>query len=243
VPNPTNEEIAICNAVSELGASAWKASIDQEGLNTDPRMMSVMLFKRLWNNHKGFLVLWQKNLPLEAAIVLRSGIEAAICITANRAMKDRFVELMRLDAAFTVKGQAKRYREVGDIEAAGEAQLTFEHLIATLPKGSKPASLKWKDLADEGGIPSLYTYHRMLSGASSHVTGMSILRGVTHDEESALLQAEYDALTRRLHLMMMSFATLHATQIHALMIGAEAIRTLAQELVQRMNKLPSFIAE
>ena len=243
MPNPTDEEVAICNAVSELGASAWKASINQEGLSTDPKMMSVMLFKRLWSNHRGFLVLWQKSLPLEAAIVLRSGIEAAICVTANHAMKQRFVDLMNLDAAFTVRGQAKRYREQGDTEAAAEAQQTFEHLMAALPKGSRPASLNWKDLADEGGIPSLYTYHRMLSGTSSHVTGMSILKGVTYDEESALLQAEYDALTRRLHLMMMSFATLHATQLHALMIGAEAINIRARELVQRMNVLPSLIAE
>ena len=90
---PTSDELVIYDEISALAAELWATSREIEGLSTDPKMFSIMLFSRLWSNHRGFTVLWNNKLFLEADIVLRSGVETAICIAANLKLKDTFVAL------------------------------------------------------------------------------------------------------------------------------------------------------
>lgn len=234
---PTAEELAVCNEISQLGADTWAASLQIEGLNTDPKMFSVMIFRRLWSNHRGFLVLWDANLLLEASIVLRSGLEAAICLAALPTLGEDFIELMRKDAAFTVQRQQKKLLEDGDEEAANEASGHLDMLLAQLPEGSKPTALHFKTLAEAGGVPQLYFAHRHLSGTSSHVTGLSILQGVVSDDASEALQAQLTGLTRRMHLMYMAGATLHGTALHCQMIEATELTDRANTLIHQMNQL------
>lgn len=232
----TAEEFKIYDEVSHLGASLWSTSLEVVGLNRDPKMFSVMLFKRLWSNHRGYTILHNNSLSLEADIILRSGLEAAICIAANYRLRDDFVNLMLKDVAFTIKGQIKIHRKAGvsDLVKDGEAEL--RRLVARLPDGTKPARLDWEELADRGLVSQLYGFHRMLSGVSSHVTGMSVLKGVVDaDGGGADVQDELSKISKRTHLMMMAGATLQGSMLHAAMINDEKHFQSAKSLVDRMN--------
>ncbi len=232
----TNEELAIYDEISRLGASLWDASIKLVGQNRDPKMFSVMLFKRLWSNHRGYTLLHNNAFSLEADIILRSGLEAAICIAANYQLRDEFVVLMRQDTAFTLQGQIKMNREEGANDLVKDGEATLRQLQAEIPEGSKPARLQWKTLAEQGKVPQLYSFYRMLSGVSSHVTGMSLLKGVVDkDGGGENVQNELRNLSRKMHLMMMAGATLQGSMLHAGMIGENEHARTARSLVDRMN--------
>lgn len=209
---PTSDEIAIYDDISKLGARLWDISTDIEGLNTDPKMYSIMLYKRLWSNQRGYTLLWKNSLFLEANIVLRSAVEAAICIAANARLKEEFVLLMSMDAAATIQGQIKVHRENGALDSVKEGEAVLRFLQSKLPDGFKSATLRWKELAEKGGAPQLYLFHKMLSGVSSHVTGLSILRGVTSERMDAG-QREINQLERKMHLMMMAGAMLQGARV------------------------------
>lgn len=232
---PTVEELALCDEISALGAALWDSSLRVEGASSDPKMFSVMLFKRLWSHHRGFVLLWNNRLHLEADILLRAGVEAAICLAANHRIKNEFVSLMRRDAAFTVKSQGKRFRADGDHTEAAQADEALQAILKQMPEGEKPEKLSWESLAAQGQVPTLYSWHRMLSGLSAHVTGVSVLRDVVTDSHSEGLQEELHALTRKMHLMMMAGATLQGAAIHAHMIGDLAQSQVADRLTSRMN--------
>lgn len=197
-----------------------------------------MLFKRLWSNHRGYVVLHNSRLQLEADIVLRSGIEAAICLAANYHLKKDFVTLMRSDTAYTLQGQIKLHRREGATELVRDGEEQLRGLLARMPGGTKPARLNWQALADDGLVPQLYTFHRHLSGISSHVTGMSVLKGVVDlGDESLALQKELSTLSRKMHLMLMAGATLQGAMLHASMIGEEQIASDAKSLSDRLDTL------
>ncbi|WP_225205017.1 hypothetical protein [Novosphingobium huizhouense] len=232
--DPTIEEIQLYDGITNLASVLWTASASVEGLSTSPKMFSVMLFKRLWSNHQGFTVLWKEGRQLEADIILRSAVEAAICIAANFNLKDDFVTLMRQDAIYTALGQIKMHRDDGDFDFVRMAEKGLREMRSKLPAEKKAAKLDWKELANAGGVPQLYGFHRHLSGFSSHVTGFSILRDV---DNAALrpLQEETKSLARRTHLMMMAAATLHGTMIHSGMIDQLEICRLSSALTLRLN--------
>jgi hypothetical protein len=233
---PTSDELALFDDISALAASLWEKSLAIVGLNIDPKMLSVMLYKRLCSNHRAYALLWTNALNLESDIILRSALETAICIAANFRLRDGFVSLMRGDAAFTVQSQARLHGDInGEIVAEGEA--VARDLRAHLPAGTKPAKLNWKSLAEQGGVSDLYGFYRMLSGVSSHVTGLSILRSVTGADEKAELQKELHDLTRKTHLMMMAAATLQGSLLHAGMIDQGAQVEKAHSLIGQMNDL------
>jgi len=235
---PTQDELAIFNDITRLGESLWAESLKISGLNTDPKMFSIMLYKRLWSNHRGFALLWNNSLPLEADIVLRAGIEAAICIAACFKLGDGFLTLMRQDAAHTVMGQIKVHRANDETDLVRDGEATLRDLTAKLPEGTRPVRLNWQSLARDGGAPQLYDWHRMLSGVSSHVTGLSVLRGVVSDgSNSTELQSELRGLTHKMHLMMMAGATLQGSMIHAGMIDNLAHVEAALALTKRMDSL------
>ena len=197
-------------------------------------MMSVLLFRRLWSNHRGYAVLFKSSLMLESDIILRSGVETAICITANFRLRDEFVSLMRRDAVYTLQGQIKLHREAGDAEMVSDAESSLKETQAVLPPGVKGAKLDWKALAEAGGVPLLYNFHRMLSGASSHVTGLSILHGA-ESEDGSVSGRELARITKRMHFTIMLSATLQGAMIHAGMIGADQDVLAANALLQRLN--------
>jgi len=231
----TKEELALCDEISQLGSDVYKLSRQTEGLTTDPKMFSIMLFRRLWSNHRGFLVLWRGHHIDEAGMVLRSGLEAAICIAANAKLGAAFQDLVRKDGAYTLQRQIKRFNEVGEDQGAAEAEAALHGLLSGLPDGTKPSPLNWKELAHACDIPQLYSSHRMLSGISSHVTGLSLLQDVVSDTESERLQAMYTALTRKMYLMMMVGATLHGCALHAEMLESADLLAASNKLIERMN--------
>jgi hypothetical protein len=239
MPNhqPKDEELKIYDEISLLAKSLWEASKVIEGLNTDPKMFSIVLFKRLWSNHRAFTLLWNNDFRLEGDIVLRSGLEAAICIAANFHLREDFVHLMRRDAAFSVQSDIKMVRDTGAKPAVAEAGAVLRMLVAGIPDGVKAAKLDWKVLAEQGGAKHLYGFHRALSGRSSHVTGLSILPDFASVDGTTEKQDELKHLTKKMHLMMMAGATLHGSLIHAQMIDDQNHVGIANGLVERLNVL------
>jgi hypothetical protein len=232
----TTEERAIYDEISRLGVLLWDASLNVVGLNSDPKMFSVMLFKRLWSNHRGYALLHNNAYSLEADIILRSGLEAAICIAANYRLREEFVLLMRRDAAYTLQGQIKVHREGGALDLVKDCEAGLRQLHAGLPDGVKAARLDWNTLAQKGQVPQLYGFHRMLSGVSSHVTGMSVLLGVVgEDGDGTDAQNEIRRRSRKHHLMMMAGATLQGSMLHAGMIGEDELARTAKSLVDQLN--------
>lgn len=230
---PSAQELAIYDDISKLGEKLWRTSTAIKGLSTDPKMFSIMLYKRLLSNQRGYTALWKINLNLEADIILRAALEAAICIAANAKLREEFVLLMSRDAAATIQGQIKVHRdnEAHDLVREGEATLRF--LKGRLPAGVKPATLIWKELAEKGEVPQLYSFHKTLSGVSSHVTGLSILRGVTNESMDSA-QREISGLERKMHLMMMAGAMLQGARLHSVMIEARAELEIAIALTDRL---------
>ncbi|MGE0776206.1 MAG: hypothetical protein AB7G25_04975 [Sphingomonadaceae bacterium] len=232
----TNDELALFDEISLLAKTLWENSVGMEGLNTDPKMFSNALFKRLWSNHRGYTLLWNNVFRLESDIILRSALEASICIAANMVLKEEFVLLMKRDAAFTLLGQIRSQREDGETKMVRDGEALLRQIQAELPEGQKPAKLQWKELAEIGGVPLLYTWHRMLSGVSSHVTGLSVLDGFGGqglDDK----HAELSKLNRKMHLMMMAGAMLQGTIFHAIMIEQNTAFDAAMALAKRMDAL------
>ena len=63
----------------------------------------------------------------------------------------------------------------------------------------------------------------MFGGVSSHVTGLSLMEGVTDDsEEMDASQGTLRALNKRMHPMMMAGATLTGSLYHAELLGSDA---------------------
>ena len=231
--DPTHDELVLYDEISELGDKTWNISANIEGLKTDPKMYSIMLFKRLCTNQRGYTALWKLGLNLEANIVLRSAVETAICIAANFKIREEFVLLMRRDATFTVARQIIMHRESGDQNLVREGESTLRFLQSKLPDGAKPAKLDWRDLSEKGDVAELYVYHRMLSSVSSHVTGLSILRGVSNERLDAG-QAEIRDLERKMHLMMMAGALLQGIRYHSVMIEAYEGLKAAEAFTDRL---------
>ena len=175
----TQDELDLFDDISGLARGLWQKSLKVTGRFTDPKMISIMLFKRLWSNHRGYALLWVNRLQLESDIILRSAIEASICIAANWVLKDEFGRLLHRDAAFTILGQIKLHRANGDFESVQQAEAVLRDLKSRLPADAKPLGLKWESLAQVGQVPHLYAWYRGLSGTSSHVTGASILTSVS----------------------------------------------------------------
>jgi hypothetical protein len=232
---PTDEELAISVEISGLGESLWAKSERVTGLFTDREMLSVLIYRRLWSNHRGFVQLWRNALPTEADIILLSGLEAAICIAANRKLGSDFGTMLRQNAAFTVMGQIAMHRQNDEAGQVARDEEVLRDLTAGLPEGVGAAKLDYMALAREGGVPRLYEWHRQLSGVSSHVTGVSIIYGVTDETEKVnRMQARWREMSNRMRPMMMCSATLTGSLLHAEVIGSaghlEAARTLNDRL-------------
>ncbi len=143
----TPDELAIYDEIGLTAASLWDASKDIEGLNTDPKMFSIVLFKRLWSNHRSFTLLWNNDFFRDGDIILRSGLETAICIAANYNLREDFVRLLRQDAAFSVQSDIKLNNQNFEEKYILKAEATLKMLLDGLPDGTKAAKLDWKTLA------------------------------------------------------------------------------------------------
>lgn len=236
----TQDELALFDDVSSLAGALWAKSLEITGRFTDPKMISIMLFKRLWSNHRGYALLWKNRLQLESDIVLRSAIEASICLAANAVLKDQFAVLLHRDAAQTILGQIKLHRANGDLETVRDAEAVLRDLKEHLPDDAKPVGLNWQSLSKEGGVPHLYAWYRMLSGTSSHVTGASILTSVS-DVSGPCNVGELLSMQRKLHFMMMAGATLHGSMRHAGILDDEPAARSALDLTNRLSGLSHYL--
>ena len=229
---PTKNEIELFDATTALARRLAAQSAKVAGVFTDTKMMSNMLYHRLWGHHRAYRLLWDKRLYIEADMVLRAALEATISIAANHKMGHDFIELINQDVAATVKGQIKVARERGGIEAIKSGEAILRRHKARSGTQKEPKKLNFEDLAQMTELSPLYVLHRQLSGLSSHVTGLSLIRGL----QSPSLQETQDrmnAAQRQGHFTMMANASLKAIQLHAEMVGEQDISHEAVELVYR----------
>ncbi|MFN7390312.1 hypothetical protein [Brevundimonas sp.] len=208
---------AIFNETNRLGGALWAKSTLISGTNSSPKMVSTMLFRRLWSHHRGYALLFNDNLNVDADILLRASIEASICIAANYHLPDGLWLALKQDALHTVLGHVKQFRDAGDMEMVKAAEATCRWISEGLPSNAKGKKLEMKDLADAGKVPILYHMYKALSGMSSHVSGLSIMRGVVTDDGPDL-QDDWTRLNRQVHPVWQAVATLQGCFFQAIML-------------------------
>lgn len=232
----TDEERALVDDLSQAAVDLWSASKRLEVLNTDPRAVSLMLYSRLWSNHRSFLILWKSEMMLEASIILRSALEASICLAANHVLREDFYKLLLGDLVATLKSQIKRWRENGfqDLVVDGEKQLrALANRVI-----EKPRAFNWKELADISGQQQLYGYHKQLSMVSSHVTGLSLMRHVGGtDEVDEHFHGQLRELHVPMHIRQMMIALLIGAKFHAAMIETPDSIAMFAALEKRLEKV------
>ena len=230
----TSSEMAIFDDITELAKSALSASSSIDGSISDPKVVSTALFRRLIGHHVGFEVLWKLGLQLEADIILRSGIEAAICLAANAKLPELFGQLLRSDAAYTLKSQIKMYHNDDDMEAARQA----ESVLRDLQNDQKAAALNWRALATQGDVARFYDWYKNLSGVSSHVSGVSIMKDI-QNRKVADAQEILRQHGQKMHYMMMGIATLQGSIFHARTINEPELLERSSAIAEMMNKVSS----
>jgi hypothetical protein len=191
-----------------------------EAQSDDPFLYSAMLFLRLRTNLRGYMLLWRDGSYLNADILLRSIVECTICLAAISAMGVSFIEHLRADSASSLKGAIKVWRDEGfkELVQGGEKHLRE---VFGAEMGESIGPLNWKELAQNAGHPRLYNVHRMLSMASAHLTGLSLLRMI--DDQYEGMAAD----TNRLNEVSGSynFAAMASTVALACRLQAKVIGT------------------
>lgn len=233
---PTSDETTLFDEVSALAERVWNQSKGISATIENPKSIAVALFRRLRANNRAYGVLWKNSCYGGGEIIVRAAVETAICIAANSKMGDEFPRLVRRDAAATLQWQIKLYRETGDTEMVQSSEAYLRFLQAGFAVGEKAIKLDWKSLADAGGQPLLYHFYKMLSGMSSHVTGISLIREIG-DSETEEMQAVMQGLSKRNYFNMMAATTLNGSLMQAGMIDDAACTEHALLLVTRMDEL------
>jgi hypothetical protein len=230
----TKDELAIYDDVGRLAKALWEKSVGIAGKITDPKMYSAMLFQRLWTHQQAYTQLWNDEAFLEGAIILRSSLETAIALAALDVLQDQFVTLMRQDAGFTLQGRIKMYRAEGADKLVAGTEEVYRTIMNDLPEGTKAAKLDFKKLADDGKVPLLHSWHRNLSGISSHVTGLSVISALGGDGIDQR-QLQLRNHTRKMQPMMMVCAVHTGALHHAIMIEENNLYAEALAIGDRLN--------
>lgn len=127
-----------------------------EGLSSDPKMVSCALYKRLWSHHRGYALLYKDGLVVESDTLLRSSIEAAICLCANFHTEDGLWTQLKQDALHTVMSKIKQAREVDDKDLERDGEKACRWLASQMEPNFRARKLEMKTLADDGKVPMLY---------------------------------------------------------------------------------------
>ena len=218
----------LSNLTNELGARCEGV----EAQSDDPFLYSAMLFLRLCTNLRGYMLLWHDGSYLNADILLRSIVECTICLAAISATGAGFIEQVRADAASSLKGAIKSWREEEFMELV---QRGGKHLreVFDAETGEASGPLNWKELAEKAGHPRLYNMHRMLSMASAHLTGLSLLRMIDDPSERSA------AGTNRLNEASGSYNFAAMASIVALACGSTPRMTAGTTHPWRASSTPS----
>jgi hypothetical protein len=233
----------ILDDIGKLIEQGWTRSLDEVGSSDDPRMVSAQLFKRLKDHRDAFVVLLDARLYRDSEIIVRSAIEAAICLLNLNKRGKEFIADLRSDAANTLKGQIPIWFDgdpaLGQASASG-LESTFG---AKRPDGSKHDRFRFDGLADQAAAPELYRWYKHLSGTSVHVTGISVFMdtAVLDDPEA---DGKLSALRRlgRVHALgMISGAALLGCRAHADTLGYSDLLPHADELMARLADASALI--
>jgi len=232
----TANETAIFDDITQLAKCALAASSSIDGSISDPKVVSTALFRRLIGHHVGFEVLWKQGLLLEADILLRSGLEAAICLAANARIPGLFGQLLPSDAAHTLQSQIKMHRQDNDMEMVRQAKGVLRGLQGGFETEQKATALNWKALAAQGEVTRFYDWYKTLSGVSSHVSGISIMRDI-QNRKVADAQELLRQHGQKMHYMMMAIATLNGSTFHAHAINDPELLERSLAISTRMNEV------
>jgi hypothetical protein len=194
-----------------------------------------MLFLRLRANLRGYMLLWHDGSYLNADILLRSMVECTICLAAISAIGAGFIEQLRADAASSLKGAIKVWREEGfkELVRGGE-----QHLRETFSRETDGASgpLNWKELAEKAGHPRLYSVHRTLSMASAHLTGLSLLRMIDDSSEGTATGTNpLDEASGSYNFAAMASTVALACRLHAKFAGATEFEMPLDQIDAMLN--------
>jgi hypothetical protein len=187
--------LPILNTLGAIGEELYALSTKVTGKAADPQQISARLFRRLFSNANAFNVLIQHGHELEAQMVLRHAVEAAICLAMLSTDEEEFAQHLLSDTAWTVIGQLP-YWYPDEAEQAVQKQAILDQFGLKNAAGKSHRGLQWNDLAKAGGVPHLYGFYKNLSGTAAHVSGLSSMLGMAntgHDRLEANSQLVEDA--------------------------------------------------
>lgn len=232
LPNNENEFLA---ALMDFGRDLSRYSNTLAEQVGTPRAVSLMLYQRLWSNFRAFDALWSAGCMLEAQIIIRTAIEAAICLAANEKLQGDFYAMLLGDLAATLKKMVKLWRSID----APDLVSKYEARLRSLPAGTpdQPSAFIWEALAKATGNQLLYDRHRFLSATSAHVTGISLMRGVTAGEEAEKLQIEFQEIDKQSAPLFMGCVFMFGARVHAHVVAAGALAGTADALNGRLREL------
>jgi hypothetical protein len=230
-----SREIEFLSDLSNFGAELSRHSSTLAETVGTPKAVSLMLYQRLWGNYRAFETLKDSGHLLEANIIIRTAIEAAICLAANEKMGGGFYSLLLGDLAATLKKMVKLWRSLD----ATELVSAYEAQLRSPPAGTpdQPKTFIWEELAETAGQSVLYDRHRWLSATSAHVTGISLMRGVTVGEGSEELQAQWLGIEGTSSPLFMGCVFMFGAKLHAHVIAANALCESAEALDNRLKVL------
>jgi hypothetical protein len=229
------------NALGDLTEAIWKSSTAKVGLTTDPRMVSIQLFRRASGHTRAFSLLWGHELIDDSAMMARAMAEVAICVANLKARPLEFVAELKSDAARTVSGQIPIWYqdEAERQKAQAEMRTTFG---AYGNNGGRHQSFDWKTLAAQADVTELYDWHKHLSGTAVHVTGLSLMNSPEFAEDDEGHHRWLRQRTKWLVLGMMNFSLARVCRDHAEILAFDEYRAAAARVVSDLD-LIEFKAE
>lgn len=218
--------------LTDIGNSLGKATTEVQAEISDPVVMSMVLFTRAWTNFRGVQSLWQADLILEAEIILRSLIETAICLANLDVRREDFIKDLGEDLSHTMHGAVRMMRKA-EYDFADVIEKDFADVLE-----KKGEQLRMETLATQASVPDLYSFHRVLSGAAAHITGVSIARhsplgGL--DEETTQKLEDAAKIDRRRVILWTIPAMIAATMAHARIIENAEHAALAEALSAKLG--------
>lgn len=215
--------VSLANELMPAAARLWGRAKLMRGQALDVPMLSAKLYGRAWSNFRAFCLLQNNHFSVESQIVLRSCVEATICLANLAKRGEAFVDDLRSDAAATLRGAQGILRSMG---AEEDARVIEEHnrniFGARREDGARHATLNMEALATEADAPHLYRTYRRISGLTAHVTGASITAfQIDQDNEPAARERHRQQQVRASRIALVdAIATLiQAMMNHAVIVG------------------------
>ncbi len=172
---------AIAEKTSDaLNRCVARAMESVRGTSASPKVIATLIAARAAGNFQGALLLLSRGMVVESRTLVRSCVEASICLAALYDTPDEFSDLLKIDDHSSRRSQAKFILDHKLVSDGAELD-RLQALVRTLEKGS---NLPIRKLAEAGAYSKLYLYYKMLSHDAAHISARALRRHMLSSDGS-----------------------------------------------------------